>query len=141
VPHRLVFAARGTGPFQLAYGHRAATVGAFAIGTLVPGYESDESLERRAATAGITIGIAGGADAQPLGGDAVSREHIDWKALGAVGKSGARRRGARLDGAPARTTDVASGVAATRVRNASAGVVPSGALRNVRVAHDSRRTR
>jgi hypothetical protein len=79
VPHRLVFAARGAGPFQLAYGHRAATTGAFAIATLVPGYANDETLEQRAATAGISIGLARAADPRPLGGEAVTRARIDWK--------------------------------------------------------------
>lgn len=79
VPHRLVFAARGAPPFQLVYGNRAAGAAAFAIATLVPGYESDEALERRAATAGISLGIARAADPQRLGGDAATRERIDWK--------------------------------------------------------------
>jgi Protein of unknown function (DUF3999) len=60
------------------YGNRAAGAAAFAIATLVPGYESDDALGR-AATAGISIGIARAADPQRLGGDADTRERIDWK--------------------------------------------------------------
>jgi len=39
-----VFAARGAGPFQLAYGSRDAKPTAFPIATLVPGYKSEEEL-------------------------------------------------------------------------------------------------
>jgi hypothetical protein len=38
-PHVVVFAARGSGPFTLAYGSRAAQPSALAIATLVPGYD------------------------------------------------------------------------------------------------------
>jgi hypothetical protein len=83
VPHRLVFAARGAGPFQLAYGRRDARPAAFEIATLVPGYTSEEELEqRRAPTASstVTIGTAqAGAAPHRLGGDAVLRGRRDWK--------------------------------------------------------------
>jgi hypothetical protein len=47
VPHRLVFAARGAEPFQLAYGRHDARPAAFPIATLVPGYKGEEDLELR----------------------------------------------------------------------------------------------
>ena len=83
VPHRLVFASRGSAPFQLAYGSREATATAFPIATLVPGYRGEEDLapaEARAAEPRIVIGAAqAAAEPQRLGGDAVMRERIDWK--------------------------------------------------------------
>jgi uncharacterized protein DUF3999 len=74
VPHRLVFASRGAGPFQLAYGSRDAKSTAFPIATLVPGYKGEEELEL------VAIGGAqAAADPQRLGGEAVTRERLDWK--------------------------------------------------------------
>ena len=71
VPHRLVFAARGTGPFQLAYGSRDAKPTAFPIATLVPGYKGEEELELRPAEVraapGVAIGAAQTAAPQKLG--------------------------------------------------------------------------
>jgi len=52
VPHRLVFAARGDAPFQLAFGNREAKPAAYAIETLVPGYKSDAELKLAEATVG-----------------------------------------------------------------------------------------
>jgi hypothetical protein len=40
VPQEIVFAARGTGPFLIAYGNVAAASSALAVTTLVPGYAS-----------------------------------------------------------------------------------------------------
>jgi hypothetical protein len=40
VPQEIVFAARGTGPFLIAYGNLAAASSALAVTTLVPGYAS-----------------------------------------------------------------------------------------------------
>jgi len=80
VPHRLVFAARGAGPFQLAYGSRDAKSAAFPIATLIPGYKGEEELARAETAPGLVIGGAQAvADPLPLGGDAVTRERIDWK--------------------------------------------------------------
>ncbi len=74
VPHRLVFASRGAGPFQLAYGSRDAKSTAFPIATLVPGYKGEEELEL------VVIGGAqAAADPQRLGGEAVTPERRDWK--------------------------------------------------------------
>jgi uncharacterized protein DUF3999 len=84
VPHRLLFAARGAGPFQLAYGSRDAKPMAFPVATLVPGYKSEEELDLRAAPAGaaspaLGIGTAQAAAPQRLGGEAATRERVDWK--------------------------------------------------------------
>jgi hypothetical protein len=84
VPHRLVFAARGEAPFQLAYGSRDAKPAAFAIATLVPGYKDEATLEPRSAQpaakpAAVAIGAAQTAAPQALGGAAATRERIDWK--------------------------------------------------------------
>jgi hypothetical protein len=82
VPHRLLFAARGAGPFQLAYGRHDARPAAFSIATLVPGYKGEEDLElRRGATpSGAAIGQAQAAAApRPLGGEAALHPGIDWK--------------------------------------------------------------
>ena len=82
VPHRLLFAARGAEPFQLAYGRHDARPAAFSIATLVPGYKGEEDLEaRRGATpSGLAIGEAQVAAApQALGGEAAMRPAIDWK--------------------------------------------------------------
>lgn len=82
VPHRLVFASRGAGPFQLAYGSREAKSTAFPIATLVPGYKGEDELElsRAEAASRIVIGEASAAaEPQRLGGDAVTRDRIDWK--------------------------------------------------------------
>ncbi len=83
VPHRLVFAARGAPPFQLAYGSRDAKPAAYAIATLVPGYQDDATLDRAAQAAGtserVAIGAAQPAAPLPLAGEAATRERVDWK--------------------------------------------------------------
>lgn len=84
VPHHLVFAARGAGPFQLAYGSRAAKPTAFPIATLVPGYKGDEELDLTAAQVGVAspavaVGAAKTAAPERLGGEAATRERVDWK--------------------------------------------------------------
>jgi len=80
VPHRLVFAARGAGPFQLAYGSREAKSAAFPISTLIPGYQGEEDLARAETAPALVIGGAQTvSEPQRLGGDAVTRERVDWK--------------------------------------------------------------
>jgi len=82
VPHRLVFAARGAEPFQLAYGRHDARPAAFPIATLVPGYKGEEDLELRrgAAPSGLAIGEAqAAAPPRQLGGEAAMRGRVDWK--------------------------------------------------------------
>ena len=70
VAHRLVFAARGAGPFQLAYGRRDATPAAFPIATLIPNYKPDAELDVARAEVGTQ---------RPLGGPAPLRAPVDWK--------------------------------------------------------------
>jgi hypothetical protein len=77
VPHRLVFAARGAAPFQLAYGRRDSKPTAFPIANLVPGYRGEGDL---AASSTVSIGTAQATSPpQPLGGDIARRERVDWK--------------------------------------------------------------
>jgi hypothetical protein len=71
-PQELVFAARGPGPFMLAYGSRVATPGALPIATLVPGYDPAKGLPD-------SIGIARSASPTRLGGPDRLREPVDTK--------------------------------------------------------------
>jgi hypothetical protein len=59
VPQKLVFAARGNGPFQLAYGSSRAKPALFAIDALIPGYKTDAEFKVRAATLGEPSTLAG----------------------------------------------------------------------------------
>jgi hypothetical protein len=84
-PAELVFAARGSPPFTLAYGNRVASPGTLPIATLVPGYESGKGLP-------ANVGVARVGQTIALGGPARLREPPDVKrwmlwaslALGAV---------------------------------------------------------
>jgi hypothetical protein len=80
LPHTLVFAARGSGPFVLAYGSAQAMPTALPIATLVPGYD-----ER---TSPATFGVATpGANAAPASRDAL-RKPVDvkrWLLWGTLG--------------------------------------------------------
>ena len=71
-PQEIVFAARGPGPFMLAYGRAAATPGALPIATLVPGYDS---------VAGLPPGVAPAfpGAVTKLGGPARLRDAPDGK--------------------------------------------------------------
>lgn len=53
IPHELVFAARGTSPFSLAYGMKTAKPSAMPIAAVVPGYKSDEPLAARVVTVSV----------------------------------------------------------------------------------------
>jgi hypothetical protein len=87
VPHRVVFAARGSPPFQLAYGRRDAKPAAYAIESLIPGYREDRAENTgariRAATAGtqqtVNVQSAQALAQTELGGEARRHEAIDWK--------------------------------------------------------------
>lgn len=70
IPQQLVFAARGEGPFQLAYGNHAAPAAAYPIATLIPGYGTEQELRVKPAVLGEPITLAG---AKRL------REPIDYK--------------------------------------------------------------
>ena len=61
VAQKLVFAARGAGPFQLAYGSSVVKPAAFAIESLVPGYNSESEFKIKPATLGAQITLAGAA--------------------------------------------------------------------------------
>ena len=72
-PQEIVFAARGAGPFVLAYGNPGATSSALPISTLVPGY---------LAAPGDSLAAAGMARAEasaPLGGAARLRPARDLR--------------------------------------------------------------
>lgn len=71
-PAELVFATRGSPPFTLAYGNRAATPGALPIATLVPGYDAAKGLPP-----GIAVAYTG--QAAELGGPDRLREPPDVK--------------------------------------------------------------
>jgi hypothetical protein len=61
VAQRLVFAARGTGPFQLAYGSSAMKPAVFAIESLIPGYNSETEFKVKPAPLAGQITLAGAA--------------------------------------------------------------------------------
>jgi len=69
VPEQLVFAARGSGPFLLAYGRRGANPAALAIETLVPGYRTDRAL---------TVALAQAGPERELGGVSRLKERVDY---------------------------------------------------------------
>lgn len=82
LPHDLVFAARGEGPFTLAFGNRDAKTSAYAIESLVPGYHSDADIDASVAT--IQVAPKAVNAIQPdkptlLGGESVLDERIDPK--------------------------------------------------------------
>lgn len=60
VPHTLVFAARGTPPFTLAYGRHRADNAAFAIDGLVPGYGHSERATLPIADATLDAAVTAG---------------------------------------------------------------------------------
>ena len=59
VPHKLVFAARGSGPFQLAYGSSRVKPAALAIESLIPGYQTEAELKVAPAKLGEQMTLAG----------------------------------------------------------------------------------
>ena len=59
VPHKLVFAARGAGPFQLAYGSSRVKPAALAIDSLIPGYKTNAEFKVARATLGEQVTLAG----------------------------------------------------------------------------------
>jgi hypothetical protein len=60
-PQKLVFAARGAGPFQLVYGNSAAKAAVFPIDSLIPGYKTDAEFKVRTASLGEQVMLAGAA--------------------------------------------------------------------------------
>jgi len=69
-PQRLVFAARGNGPFQLAYGNRDAKPAVYGIDALIPGYRTATEFAVKPAAIGPAVA---------LGGAARLREAVDYK--------------------------------------------------------------
>jgi len=59
LPQQLVFAARGEGPFQLAYGSHSAPAAALPIASLIPGYNTAKELKVASATLGDQILLGG----------------------------------------------------------------------------------
>jgi Protein of unknown function (DUF3999) len=59
VPQKLVFAARGAGPFQLAYGNVGAKSVGYSIDSLIPGYKTDAEFRVKAASLGEQVTLAG----------------------------------------------------------------------------------
>ncbi len=59
VPHKLVFAARGTGPFQLAYGSSRVKPAALAIESVIPGYQTQGQFKVAQAKLGDQVILAG----------------------------------------------------------------------------------
>ncbi|MGE5220448.1 MAG: DUF3999 family protein, partial [Chloroflexota bacterium] len=70
LPQRLVFAARGKGPFQLIYGNRDAKPANYRIDALIPGYRTDVEFAVKPATLGAAV---------ELGGAGRLREGIDYR--------------------------------------------------------------
>lgn len=70
VAGEIVFAARGAGPFRLAFGHGRAQPNALPIQTLVPGWGSESAPQ-------IALATTGGV--QTLAGEAAARSRIDPK--------------------------------------------------------------
>lgn len=65
VPQKLVFTARGAGPFQLAYGSSSVKPSAFAIESLIPGYRTDAEFTVQSAVLGEPVTLAGAARLRP----------------------------------------------------------------------------
>lgn len=58
VPHEIVFAARGSAPFAVAYGSRLAKAEALPLATVVPGYEPGKDIVAERATVSDAAGTA-----------------------------------------------------------------------------------
>lgn len=72
-PREIVFTARGTGPFRLAYGNAKALAGALAVETLVPGWRTDQEPKMSVATTGAV---------QTLAGETAARQRFDVRKWG-----------------------------------------------------------
>lgn len=72
-PREIVFTARGSGPFRLAYGNARAQAGSLGIDTLVPGWRTDQAPRMPVASTGA---------AQTLGGEAAAGPRADLKKWG-----------------------------------------------------------
>ncbi|HTD89562.1 MAG TPA: DUF3999 domain-containing protein [Burkholderiales bacterium] len=83
VPHQLVFAARGTPPFTLAYGNRGAQPAALLIESLIPGYRDDAgatvSVAKTGAQPVVNVQTAQAQPQKELGGETRLQPQVDWK--------------------------------------------------------------
>jgi hypothetical protein len=61
IAQKLIFAARGSAPFQLVYGNSAAQGAAYPIESLIPGYKTDAEFAVKPATLGEPVTLAGAA--------------------------------------------------------------------------------
>jgi uncharacterized protein DUF3999 len=59
LPQQLVFAARGEGPFQLAFGNHAAAATSFSIASIIPGHGTAKEFPVKRATLGEAKTISG----------------------------------------------------------------------------------
>jgi hypothetical protein len=59
IPHRLVFAARGPQPYQLAYGAAGVRSSAIEIDALIPGYGTPAAVATVPAEAGVAVELGG----------------------------------------------------------------------------------
>lgn len=85
VPQRVVFVARGNGPFQLAVGSRDAKPAGYALAALVPGYKSDaELVVRRAEIVGPVAARAAQPAARPAVRWPVEGEWKRWVLWGSL---------------------------------------------------------
>lgn len=75
LPQRMVFAARGAGPFQIAWGNRSARPTEYSVETLIPGYRHEVALDQLA----VPIGTARLGVPRALAVDAATHERYDWK--------------------------------------------------------------
>ena len=73
IGREIVFAARGSAPFMLAYGNGKAQANALAIKSLVPGWGSESAPQISVATTGSV---------QTLAGETAARRRIDMKKAG-----------------------------------------------------------
>lgn len=79
-PAEVVFAARGHGPFMLAYGSGTAPPAALPIASLIPGHGTDRTVEPARAIAGQNVQLAGPAALEP---QADVRQWGLWGVMGA----------------------------------------------------------
>ena len=146
-PQEIVFAARGTAPFTLAYGSAAAKPVALAVATLVPGYDAVKGLPSN-------VGAAAVGEALKAGDAAALREPVDVKryvlwatlviaalVLGAMGWRLAKQMGSGSaanglgEGPTPPESDATSDAHATPPRR-----VPAAQRRPVRATRNRRRT-
>lgn len=83
LPPQIVFAARGSPPFDLAFGSRLAQPGALRIDTLVPGFDAAKGLPASAGVAHVADLAPErgnrGSNLPPVANPGALKEPIDWK--------------------------------------------------------------